>query len=415
MSTIKKVLARKNLHLYALALLPILSLAMVSIAIAVFAGFSLYWFFINDKKESKIRKRDWFLFFLFSTPFFFYVIALIWTDDLSIGLKLIEQSLSFLILPFSIFILKPFKTTSQLIFFNKIYIIACVALVALIMLYLIFNISEILTGNSDYSLVINLRNSIDLVPLIGEHPIYFSLLIAMGLLLLFHNPFKSNVLNVVFVVLMVFGLLTASSKGVIIAISIIFVLIIFQRIKNKAKAGFALILFFVGLGILTYLSPLKVRIDEIIENKYKYPEGVHYNSINLRTAIYNCSVSLIPRSGLIGFSPADLQKELNACYKKFDTSAFNGKNYNTHNQYIDYLLSFGLLGLLFIVLVFYRYLQIAMKNKDKLYLNFLVFFYIVFLTENILVRNTGIVLFSTFNCLFAYYSLNFIKLKDDSN
>lgn len=411
---IKKVLVKSKLHLYILALLPILSLAMVSIAIALFAGFSLYFFFTDDIR-SKISKKDWLKFILFSTPFSFYVIALIWTDDLSTGLKFIEQSLSFLILPFSIFILKPFKTSLQLVLFNKIYIIACVAMVVLVTLYLIFNSSEILSIHSDYSSVINLRNNIEQVPLIGEHAIYFSLLVAMGLLLLFHNPLKNNVLNVIFISVFICGLVLASSKGVIISIITVSVLIIFQRIKNKLKAMLVLLLVFAGIGFLTYYSPLKIRIDEIIENKYKYPEGVHFNSINMRTAIMNCSFSLITKAGLIGFAPADVQKELNLCYKKFNTNAFDEINYNTHNQYIDYVLSFGIIGLGIILFCFVYFIKIAIRSEDKLYFNVLVLFFIVFLFENILVRNTGIVLFTTFNCLFAYYSLNCIKLKDDSN
>jgi O-antigen ligase len=339
-----------------------------------------------------------------------------WTENLVLGLKIIEKSIPFFIIPFSVFILKPFKTINQLKKFNKTFITVTVFLVCVTLLYIVYNISAIVTSENNYNMVNNLRNSIEMVPLIGEHPIYFSLLIAMALLLLFYNKFYSKVLNIICSLFLTFGLILASSKGVIIALVVVSVLIIFQEIKNKRKAFFVLLLVGVGISSLVYFSPLRSRIEkEIIENQFTYPQGIHFNSFNLRTAIYNCSFSLVHKSGLIGFTPGDLQQELNECYKKFNTPAFNKINYNTHNQYLDYLLSFGFFGLLLIICVFYYYLRIAMNRKNKLYFNFLILLYIVLFTENILSRNTGIVLFVTFNSLLGYYNLQSLNLKHDNS
>lgn len=412
MNSVVNFLKRKEIYLYLLALLPILSLAMVSIAIILFSVVSLFYFLKNYNNVFKPRRKDWMLFLLFTTPFFFYIMVLIWTDNMSVGFKIIQKNIPFIIIALSIFIFKPFKTIEELKLFNKTYIVASVVLVILTLVFIVFNFSGIVNGVNNYSSVINLRNSIELVPLIGEHPIYFSLLIAMGLLLLFYNKFKSEVLNIVYALFLIFGLIIASSKGVIIAVVVVSVLIIFQEIKRKTKAIITLILFIAGLSFVVYFSPLKTRIEEIIENQYIYPEGVHFNSINLRTAIYNCSFSLINESGLIGFAPGDLQQELNECYKKFNTNAFSDNDYNSHNQYLDYLLSFGILGGVLIIFIFCYYIKIAMNSKDKLYFNFLILFYIVFLFENVLVRNTGIVLFTTFNCLFAFYKTT---LRHDNN
>ena len=353
--------------------------------------------------------------FFYTTPFFFYIISLFWTENLSIGIKLIEKSLSFLIIPTVIYILKPFTTAIQIKTFNQIFIVSCILLVLLTGIFIVFKLSGIIVNNNDYATIINLRNSIEMVPIIGEHPIYFSLIIALGLLLLNYNRFKTKLLNILFLLFLIVGLLIASSKGVITAVMVVSLLLIFQTIKNKKKALIAVVLFFSGVSIITYFSPLKTRVEEITENTYEYPEGIHFNSINLRTAIYNCSFSLIIKSGLFGFAPGDVQQKLNECYKKFKTDAFKEKDYNTHNQYLDYLLSFGSIGFLFILFVFYYYLKMAIKNKNTLYFNFLILFYISFLTENILVRNTGIVLFTIFNSLMAYSILIQQNLKFKTN
>ena len=415
MNTVVNMVKRNEIHLYLLALLPILSLAMVSIAIIIFSTISLLLYIVNKNTNYKTNKKNWIQFFLFSLLFFFYVVSLLWSDNLLIGLQIIEKSLSFLIIPLVIFILKPFKNRNQLVLFNRVFILSSVFLVILTTIYILNTVSNIFNGNN-YSKITNLRDAIELTPLIGEHPIYFAFITAVGILLLYYNKFKTKILNHLCAVILIFGLMLASSKGVIIAVVIVTIIIIFQEIKNKINAILALIIFAIGVSALVYFSPLKSRIEkEIIENKFTYPEGIHYNSTNLRTAIYNCSFSLVQKSGLIGFAPADIQQELNECYKKFNTPAFKKTNYNTHNQYLDYLLSFGIIGLLLILFVFFYYLKIAIVNKDNLHLNFLILLYIVLFTENILSRNTGIVLFVTFNSLFGYFNLQSLRQKHDNS
>lgn len=387
-------------HIYLLALLPLLSLGMMSGAIIVFVFFSFFFFFLN--KNYEVKKLDWKLFFIFTIPFLFYLIALLWTDNFLTGIKFIEKTLSFLVIPLSFFIFKPFTAFIQFKRFTHIYILSCVFLTLFTGVYIMFNISGICSQNNEYQITVSLRSAIELVPIIGEHAIYFSLILAVGLLVLFYNRFESKILNVLFCFLLISGLILASSKGVIIAIIIVSILMIFQNNKNKKKSVFLFFSFIIGISTVIYFSPLKSRINEITETNHFYPKGIHYNSINLRMAIYNCSFSLIKEAGFFGFSPADMQQKLNTCYEKFNTTAFKDLNYNTHNQYLDYLLSFGVIGLLSILFVFYYYLKLALKNSNKLHFNFLILFYIAFLTENILIRNTGIVLFTSFNCLFAY-------------
>ena len=165
----------------------------------------------------------------------------------------------------------------------------------------------------------------------------------------------------------------ASSRGVIAGLVIVSIIIVFQEVKSHKKAIFITIGLILGILAISFLTPIKSRIDEILNTKNIYPVGLQYNSFNLRVAIYDCSLKIINRSPLIGYGPGDVQNELNECYKKF------------------------------------------VKGKNRLYLNFLILFYIVFLTENVLYRNSGMVLFVTFNCLFANLILFEENLKNLTN
>ena len=234
-------------------------------------------------------------------------------------------------------------------------------------------------------------------------------------MILYYHRFKNKYVNVLFGLTFLSAIAIASSRGVIAGLVIVSIIIVFQEVKSHKKAIFITIGLILGILAISFLTPIKSRIDEILNTKNIYPVGLQYNSFNLRVAIYDCSLKIINRSPLIGYGPGDVQNELNECYKKFDTEAFTKITYNSHNQYFDYLASFGVLGTLIILFAFYYYYKIAVKGKNRLYLNFLILFYIVFLTENVLYRNSGMVLFVTFNCLFANLILFEENLKNLTN
>ena len=112
-------------------------------------------------------------------------------------------------------------------------------------------------------------------------------------------------------------------------------------------------------------------------------------------------MSIIKDELLIGHGAGDIEKRLSQCYEEFNTSAFDVQSYNTHNQYFHYLCAFGLVGTIIILYYFGFYLRNAYVSKNWNHFTLLILFYLCFLTENILVRNTGIVVFSMINCIFV--------------
>ena len=123
-----------------LALLPILSLKMVSVSILFFVVGSILG--VDKTRMEKIKKNIK-LAVLFSIPFFMYIISLLWTDNFYLGLKSVEKTLSFFIIPACVFILRPFKSQNSVNFFYKMYIIASFSLAVLTILFLLFNLDEI--------------------------------------------------------------------------------------------------------------------------------------------------------------------------------------------------------------------------------------------------------------------------------
>ena len=405
-----KIKQNNNFLIYTLSLLPLLSLGMVSISIALFIIGSIINFTTNRTKQNNYYSTLGIL-IIFSAPFILNIIAILWTDHFSTGIGIIRKTLPFFLIPATILFLKPFQNFYEVNQAKKFYIISTIILVIITLVFISFNLIDILDARNNYFINIKLRKTIENVPVVGEHPIYFSLLIAIALLLLFYNRFKNKYVNVISYFILLVGLFIASSRGVLIASSITVILIGFRKIKSSIYRLSFVILFAVSLIAIVNLPPMKARIEEVTNSKYLFPQGVHYNSFNIRMAIYKCSFFVIKEKPLLGYGSGDVQGALNRCYDQYETDVFNAKTFNTHNQFLDYWASFGIIGLIIILICIFYLLKVALKNSNFEYFNFLVLIIISMFTENILSRNTGIVLFVYLNCLLYYPNL----LKKDLN
>lgn len=399
----RKMKIGKLIFLYSLAVLPLLSMAMVNIAIFFFIIVGV-WSYKNNSvlvigKGERLKSIFW-----LSIPLIMYVLCLPWSSDIQNGFSFIERSYVFLVFPLIIFYGQSYHE-SRIKRFIHIYILASVTFSILILLFLIYKIvvGEILLNSLDYFSVVNLRAVLDKVPLIHEHPIYISLILGLALILLYYNKFKIRGLNIGIVSTITPTLLLASSRGPLLALIIVFCCIIIQTNTNRLKAILLLVLFFISIIGFVYISPLNSRIKEITTNNYFYPEGVHHNSFNIRNGTYKCCYEISKEVPLYGFGTGSVQGLLNTCYENyFDTDVYKNKNYNTHNQFFHFYITFGLLGFIIIIYSYVIFFKRALLVEDYAYFYFLIFFLICFLTENIINRNTGIVLFAIFNSLFYY-------------
>ncbi len=105
---------------------------------------------------------------------------------------------------------------------------------------------------------------------------------------------------------------------------------------------------------------------------------------------------------LIGVGTGDINQELNSKFRANNQEYLATKYTNSHNQILDYLIKYGIVGFLVIGFAFSMYFKKAWKNNDQLFLMFLVLSCLCMLTENILNRQYGIVFFFFINSLFYF-------------
>ena len=255
------------------------------------------------------------------------------------------------------------------------------------------------------------RKELESIPIIGEHSIYVSMLIGSALLFLFFVRFWKYWINILVGCLFLVVLLLSGSRGPTLALFIAFSFIIaIKELSYQAKLltyrGFV-----VFAVMILFLTPIKSRIMEFVNTTHLYPVGNYFNSFNIRMGIYRCSFEVGEKTPWYGLGPGDVQNNLDLCYKNsYVTKAYSEGIFNTHSQYLFYWLSFGMVGLILILTSYVLFFRQAFLARNKLYIIFLIYILICCMFENILSRNTGIVLYTIFNTMF--YCQSYLKKRE---
>ena len=352
-------------------------------------------FFLFNKREI-----NWKWLLINSSLFLVYVISILYTNDHSVAFKELETSLSIVAIPIIFFALLPHNKFSnrQQQLFVKIFIGSTTFFSIYSVLYI-----NIKNPSLDYLWSIDsYRKMILEIPLIGQHPIYASIFLAVAILffvfLFKHHLFKSveeklffftlSFINLVFLIFL-------SSKGTILALFVVvFFFFIFQKTKRYQPA-LLLISLILSLFLLFNYNP---RMNELI-NTQTYGEFNPTLSTSVRLGIYDCSWDVIKKQLLAGYGVGDAQRELNLCYaNKSDILLMH--RFNSHNQYLDITIKTGLIGLVIFLGFLITNFSNAIKKKNQLLIMILALYWILLLVENVLSRQSGVILFFFLICFF---------------
>ncbi len=337
-----------------------------------------------DKKKINFK-----LFIIYSFLYFLYLMSLCYTSNIPFALKKLETGLSILVLPLIFFILAPdYQIKNKLkLLFIRLFVFSTTIFSMLSMLAIVLDHKTAYYKNfysNKYRIVV------EKLPLIGQHPIYASLFLAIAILftLYLYNKEKKTYQLILLGINSIF-LLMLSSKGVIISLMILFFVYIFFRnnIQRKKKI-FLLASFFIMISLI-FMS--NRRMKELLKPETYNKVNTNYSN-SYRIAIIDCSIKAIKKNWLIGYGVGDAQDILNACY--INKSKFLlQKTYNSHNQYFDIWLKTGILGLIYFLFFIAYITYISYKNKNYLLTAIILLFSINFLFENILDRQSGVILF----------------------
>jgi O-antigen ligase len=361
--------------------------------------FSISILFLSYSRGFKINKI---LFFFNSAVYISILFTLFYTSNYTEASSKLQTTLSLLVFSLMFSLLKKEEVIA---IFKDIKIYLCIYIISTCL----YNVIPFLWL---YITHYTLEDVIKHYPLIiikdigkySIHPIYMSMHCAIAILfsIYIYKTLKLRrlKLSIIFIkIILLFFLIIYARKGPILALlSILFFWSLFNERKKRKHYLLALI----GFSILMISIPkTRNRLVELV--KIEEATSIDSNSTNIRVSIYKNAFLLIKNEPFFGYGIGDYNNQLKLTYKK-NAPYLLSKQYNSHNQYLSFLLIGGIpLLLIFLCMIYYN-LNLSFNNNNTLSIIVIGFYCLVMLSENILERENGVIFFSFF--------LNFFSLKN---
>ena len=349
-------------------------------------------------KKVNVRNRE--VLYLFLSILFVMSVSLLYSEDYSSGLFVLERSASLLIFPLVYgtgVIEQPHRTVriSQNVFLLSILIIIAFLEYSII--------SSIIENDQSFKKFFSIKNTHkNLAPRVGLNSTYLGMYINLSLVIIYsyfiNKLYNRTLLTFIALVLFVFLFQLGSRMQLFIAYIIFITSLIMYPNSGRWKIiGGFLIINVVVISIF-WESAIRYRFEQIFGYQYKtgYVDDSQHK-LNLWSAGIEANSNI-----LFGEGVGDAKQALLNSYLKNDMELEFRKQYNAHNQFIEIYVSNGLVGLTLFVLLFALLFHKFLKANNKVAFLFVIIILLSCMTESILLRRQGVVFFMFFVSLYTF-------------
>ena len=288
-------------------------------------------------------------------------------DELYLGLKSLEKTISLLLFP--IFIIGNQKNIKfyQLL---KAYSVATTSILILFLMryYLVYHefFLSFYYGMNMWQMGYHFANTIGIhAPALNMHLAFVSicnLYFAILNLKTSKHLFLKIIQILLFVISFIFILIVNTRIALLVCCIGYFLVFIFYFLNNKnilelIKTS-SIFIFITSIILIVFIKNnhfMEQKYNRMIFDKFEMigqldkiqrPEVEIYSSLVTRLTIWKSTIDLAKYHLLYGVGSSDSKKELFKFYKKTNQKFLSKYQLPVHNQYLDYLLKFGILGTL---------------------------------------------------------------------
>lgn len=264
----------------------------------------------------------------------------------------------------------------------------------------------------------------NLVGPLRQHAVYYSIYMFVAFVLLLDRWQQKQFLfhRLVHIGALIFFsafLILLSSKTVLLFYIAYLVYFFISRLKSDKRKGVllisgALILILTGLVFFTS-NPVAERFRDVfsgdpgLAKKEKYDPGVYFNGIQFRLLQWKLVPHILNehKGWITGAGTGNAQVFLDQEYVSRDmwqgvpgTGNRGYRGHNTHNQFLEALLRYGIPGLILFLFVYYFLIIITLRTKRASYRFILVLLLLYACVDAVLERQYGILLLCFFPIFF---------------
>lgn len=342
----------------------------------------------------------------------FFIVILIgatYSLDYNRGGNLIVRQLSFIILPL-IFLSIPPLNTKEKKFVIKIYITALTIFFIICFTNAIYRQLIFSLGGGHFNWYFFYRY--DLLEIFNQHPTYVSMFTLLSLsFMLFSSErfFKPKWIEVGILAIHLIGILLSGSRIGYLTFCLLFLLYASNKICNISRGErIKKISIFLTIALFMLFTAwnipiVKERILYTIGYKYNYKfnnkESVQKGNPEAqgRLLLWKDAMELIELKPFFGYGTGSNMQLLKRKYQEKNHTLFLKQEYNTHNTYLEVLLSGGLIRLFFYLLILSTILYSGIIRNNLVLVSFFLIIGVTSFTETIF-RAQGIVFFAFFYC-----------------
>jgi len=360
-----------------------IALSNIFLGIAAFL-FLLAW--VSGKFQIDFKKDKILLFLLLITPFLLTIISVLHSEDLSNAIRSIRLRIPVLIITF-ILIFMEMKDKSIKKGISVFIILSFIAT-----LYTFIKASKFV----DENILFQPDFTFFITPI--QHPYFGIYLLIAFVSLIEFKLIKHRTLRYIALFLLIIGVVISTSR---LAYILLFSLLIFYSIKNLPNKKTLLFLI-----TLTTFSVLFLVSNNNLQSKFK-TSFTYQNSPRLK--LWNNAIKIINNSEnkILGIGVGDYYKTKEDPYFLKENS-IGLYGYDPHSQFFEFYITTGYIGVLFMLMFFL--FGIFMIKKQNRYAKIVFLIILTFsLTESILNRQYGVMLYSIFIPLI--FKDNFKKLR----
>ena len=365
---------------------------------ALLASLFFWLFFYNSWQEKKqLLNANKKVLMSVTSLFLLFVFGITYTDNLQAIPKETTLKIVFLVVPLMIFSIQINRQIFETIYKYFSYSVALNSASAFVkvLIFKHFHLGNYLVYH-------------DLSLFIEKHTTYYAMLVVLSALYFIWQILVSKnrrITNILLFIFSVFTLYMISNRISIVAMAVSSILLIISKL-NKTKS---LLYIFISIGfsvLILNLPNYKKRFNpDYLQNT---------NEVSLRKILWQSVLETAKHNNIIFGTGSESKRDF--LYQKYLENGLKiayVEKYNAHNQYLEYLLDFGLVGVLLLLILLGSMTIFFYKKTDFLALGILSVFVVFMLTESILERQTGIITFTFFISILLRINLSSNKrIKD---
>ena len=169
----------------------------------------------------------------------------------------------------------------------------------------------------------------------------------------------------------------------------------------------------VGILLVVVLGALVLYKGNQINNYLSQRHSTTVSPKN-KLAQWQCVLEVMTSKELFGVGYGDKNELLMACYSEHQMTEAEANAFNAHNEYLDFLLTFGYLGVIALLVYFINAMFVAYDNKQVALLLIIILISLFALNENIFTRQKGVML-TAITYMLIYASKDYSASKEEEN